>query len=69
MTSPDLLSFLYRAAATPHGISVETTDVTQLRAKLYSLMRDRPEFSNLSLVPSPINPLELWIINKESSGE
>jgi len=69
MSSPDLLSLLYRAAATPHGISVETTDVTQLRAKLYAAMKDRPEFSNLSLVPSPINPLELWIINKEPSGE
>ena len=65
----DLIEHLYRAASTPHGIVVETTDVTQLRAKLYAIIRKHPEFSNLSLVPSPINPLELWIINKEQTGE
>ncbi len=66
----DHTDLLYRAASTPHGISVETNDVTRLRQKLYAIIRERPaEFGNISLVPSPVNPLELWIINKENSGE
>lgn len=65
MSTSDLMVHLYRAASTPRGIAVETDDVTRLRQKLYALMRDRPEFSNLSLIPSPLNPRELWIVNKE----
>jgi hypothetical protein len=66
----DLPSLLYRAASTPHGISVETNDVTRLRAQLYAEIRKSPaEFGNISLVPSPVNPLELWIINKEPPRE
>lgn len=68
MTSPltNHIEHLYRAASTPRGIVVETDDVTRLRAKLYALMREYPQFSNLSLIPSPVNPSELWIVNKES---
>lgn len=61
----DLLSLLYRAASTPLGIVVETDDVTRLRQQLYPLMKKQTEFGNLSLIPSPINPNELWIVNKE----
>ncbi len=66
----DHTEILYRAASSPHGIVVETSDVTRLRAALYRIIRERPvEFGNISLVPSPINPLELWVINKESTSE
>lgn len=66
----DPTDLLYRAASTPLGIIVEADDVTRLRQQLYAIIRKRPlEFGNISLIPSPINPLELWIVNKESSGE
>lgn len=63
----DLISLLYRAAATPLGIVVETDDVTRLRQQLYTAMKKKTEFGNLSLIPSPVNPRELWIVNKEQA--
>jgi len=63
----DLIEHLYRAAATPLGIIVECDDVLKLRTKLYALRAGKPEFENLAFIPSPINPRELFIVNKEPS--
>lgn len=65
--SLDLIEHLYRAAATPLGIIVECDDVLKLRQKLYALRQGKPEFQNLAFIPSPINPRELFIVNKDQT--
>ena len=65
--SLDLIEHLYRAASTPLGIVVECDDVLKLRQKLYALRGDKSEFKNLAFIPSPLNPRELFIVNKEPS--
>ena len=65
MSDNDLMSLLYQAQAHPRGIVIESDDVERVRQKLYALMRDNEIFSSLSLIPSPLNPRELLIIQKE----
>ena len=52
---------------TPLGIIVKTDNVTLLRQKLYAARKSDPVFAPISLVPSPVNPDELWIVNKENA--
>jgi len=67
VTDLDLIEHLYRAVASPLGIVVECDDVLKLRSKLYPLRKDRPEFQHLAFIPSPLNPRELFIVNKDQS--
>ena len=63
------ITHLYRAASTPRGIVVASEDVPRLRTRLYAVMQKHPEFSNLSLIPNPLNPGELFILNKDPINE
>ena len=57
--------FLYDALASEFGIILTTDDPIKLRARLYPLRRDDPEFADLSILLSPTNPeTELWIVKR-----
>jgi hypothetical protein len=57
--------FLIEALASEFGIIVKSLDPIALRAKLYPLRKDDPEYHCLGFVISPTNPSEdLWIIKK-----
>ncbi len=61
------LEFLYRALDAAYGISISTSDVERLRAKLYAARREaaNPAFEDLSFRPSHALPTsELWIVKK-----
>jgi len=65
-----LIEVLYRALTAPLGIVVETDDVEFLRQKLYAARRTLPEIEDLghlSFVPSPTNPQQLWIVNRNAT--
>jgi hypothetical protein len=65
-----LIEILYRALAAPLGIVVETDDADFLRQKLYAARRALPEveeLGHLSFVPSPTNPQQLWIVNRNAT--
>ena len=56
---------LYQAAASPHGIAVETTDPNGLRQCFYQEVRRAkdPLLKRLSFQSSPVNPeTEIWIV-------
>jgi len=58
MSKPDptLLDLLYRAYHSERGIVVETSNVEQLRQKLYRIRKDIPELKTLTLSPYPTSP-------------
>lgn len=62
-----LASLLYEALASPHGICVETTDAERLRQKLYPERKKSPDFLPLSFIISPMNGVDLWIVNRGTS--
>lgn len=64
----NLLETLYDALREPLGIVVETNDVERLRQKLYALRKDHPDLADLSLVPSPTTPNQLWILKRNPNG-
>ena len=61
-----LLEYLYAALRSPHGVCLQTDDVERLRAKLYACRKAAldPELDCLSILPSPTDPSQLWIIKK-----
>ncbi len=61
-----MIELLYAAFASPHGIIVETSSVERLRQKLYTTRRELGDetLEALSLVPSPTNECELWIVKR-----
>ncbi len=61
-----MIELLYTALASPHGIIVETSSVERLRRKLYAARRELNDeaLEALSLVPSPTNECELWIVRR-----
>lgn len=67
-----LLELLYAALnSSKFGVVVETDDAERLRQKLYALRREEAVFNNLSFLISPMNGVDLWILNKKGkpSGE
>lgn len=64
MTTIELTELLYEALRTPLGTVVETEDAERLRQKLYAIRRESEDFKQLSFVISPINGMDLWIVNK-----
>lgn len=68
MTDFLLLQLLYDALVTPNGVVVETPDPEFLRQKLYPIRKREPQFTSLAFVISPINGLDLWILNKGASN-
>jgi hypothetical protein len=70
MSTP-LIELLYAAYHAERGIVVETNDAERLRQKLYPLRKENPDFDSLAFVISPLNGMDLWIINqpKETVSE
>jgi len=66
MTQLELTELLYDALRTPLGTVIETEDAERLRQKLYAIRRRNEEFAPLAFVISPINGMDLWIVNKGS---
>lgn len=64
MTDLDLTELLYDALRTPLGIVIQTEDPDRLRQRLYPIRKGHEDFAQLSFVISPINGLDLWIVNK-----
>lgn len=62
-----LSELLYTAYHSPLGIVVNTDDIEHLRQKLYAIRRENPMLHCLSLVVSPINPGDLWIVKQGGS--
>ena len=64
MGNLELTELLYEALRSPRGTVIETEDPERLRQKLYAIRRESEDFAQLSFVISPINGLDLWIVNK-----
>lgn len=64
MTNLDLTELLYDALRTPLGTVVQTEDAERLRQRLYAIRKECEDFTSLSFVISPINGMDLWIVNK-----
>lgn len=64
MGNLELTKLLYDALRTPLGTVIETEDPERLRQKLYAIRKESSDFTQLSFVISPINGLDLWIVNK-----
>lgn len=64
MDNLQLTELLYDALRTPFGTVIQTEDPERLRQKLYGIRRECEDFAALSFVISPINGLDLWIVNK-----
>lgn len=67
MSPLELTELLYAALHTPLGTCIQTEDPERLRQKLYGIRRESEDFAQLSFVISPINGMDLWIINKGNS--
>lgn len=68
MTNLELTELLYDAIRTPLGTVIQTEDPERLRQKLYSIRRESEDFMQLSFVISPINGLDLWVVNKGNAN-
>ena len=64
MTVLELTELLYDALRSPFGLIVETEDAERLRQKLYPLRKESADLSPLAFVISPMNGMDLWILNK-----
>lgn len=64
MTNLELTELLYDALRTPLGTVIQTEDPERLRQKLYAIRKESEDFTQLSFVISPINGIDLWIVNK-----
>ena len=66
----ELAEILYDATRARFGLLVETDDAERLRQKLYAIRRENEDFTALSFVISPMNGLDLWILNRgNTDGE
>lgn len=67
----DPLEALYRALGAKVGVVINTDNPRLFRDKLYEARRkaDDPDLHGLSIVVSPRNPNELWILkNGKEAG-
>lgn len=64
MNQLELTELLYDALRTTRGTVIQTEDPERLRQKLYAVRKESEDFAQLSFVISPINGLDLWIVNK-----
>lgn len=66
MTKQALFALLMRAATSPNGIAVLTSNADRLRQKLYPVKKTDPLFANLAIIISPDKPeTELFIAMKK----
>ena len=64
MNTLELTELLYEALRTPLGTVIQTEDAERLRQRLYAIRKGSEDFTQLSFVISPINGMDLWIVNK-----
>lgn len=65
----NLLEALYDALRADIGIVLATDNVGRLQQKLYALRKAHsPVFDELSLVPSPTTPGQLWIVKRKPNA-
>lgn len=64
MDNLQLTELLYAALNSPRGTVIQTEDAERLRQRLYAVRKESEDFAQLSFVISPINGLDLWIVNK-----
>ena len=69
MTPLELTELLYDALRTPLGNVIATEDPERLRQKLYAIRKESEDFAQLSFVISPINGIDLWIVNRGKSND
>lgn len=63
---PLLLSFLFEALKSEHGVVIGDSHPITLRQRLYSVQRTDPQFKELQFIISPTNPNgELWITKNQ----
>lgn len=67
MKKPELIMLLTRACQQPLGVKVRSSDPNKLRARLYAVRKNQPEFAHLSfVVPAAEATDTLLIIVKEA---
>lgn len=64
MHDHEIMELLYDASREEIGLVVETSDPERLRQRMYALRKRDDDLANLSFVISPMNPSDLWILNK-----
>ena len=66
-----MIALLYNALHSPFGIVFQTNDPERAKARFYSTRAKLadPKLDCLSLVQSPTDPSQLWIVKKESKDE
>lgn len=69
MNPLELTELLYNATRSRFGTIIETNDAALLRQRLYAARKDNQDFVQLSFVISPMNGLDLWIVNKGNVDE
>lgn len=69
MTNLELTELLYDALRSPFGTVIETEDPERLRQQLYPIRKGSEDFTQLSFIISPINGMNLWIVNKGNPSE
>lgn len=62
-----MIEHLYSALHSPLGIVIQTDNAERTRQKLYRARRElmNPELDKLSLVISPTDPSQLWIVKND----
>lgn len=58
------LNHLYEALGSPFGVVVQTSNAEKARQAYYKLRNaaQDPDLESLSIVQSPTDPLQLWIV-------
>ena len=66
-----MIALLYNALHSPFGIILQTDDLERVKARFYSTRAklNDPKLDCLSLVQSPTDPSQLWIVKKEAVNE
>jgi hypothetical protein len=64
--TPLSLELWYAALAEPLGICIQTSDPERARQRLYQLRTkaNDPDLEKISVVASPTDPKQLWLIKK-----
>jgi len=65
---PNWIEFWYTALNADVGICIETDNTERCKMKLYAarVAAADPDLMKLSIVQSPTDPCQLWIIQKET---
>jgi len=70
MAGPVSPEIWYAALAAKSGIIIQTNDPALCKQKLYALRKalDDPDLASISIMTSPHNENELWLVKKEKGN-